>query len=60
MTLSTLEQIEDTEGTPAAALAGALKESSLHRGRRIGIVLTGRSVDAPVFARVLAGEFLGQ
>lgn len=42
------------EGAAAAALAGALKESSLHRGRGIGIVLTGSNVDAPVFARILA------
>lgn len=42
------------EGAAAAALAGAIKESSLHRGRRIGVVLTGGNVDAHVFARVLA------
>jgi threonine dehydratase len=42
------------EGAAAAALAGAMAESSLHRGRRIGVVLTGGNVDAHVFARVLA------
>jgi threonine dehydratase len=44
------------EGAAAAGLAGALKERSLHRGRRVGIVLTGGNVDAPVFAKVLMGE----
>ena len=51
---------EDThnlaEGAAAAALAGALKEKSHHQGSRIGVVLTGGNVDAPVFAKVLAGE----
>jgi threonine dehydratase len=45
------------EGAGAAALAGAIQES--HRwqgdGKRIGIVLTGGNVDAPVFANVLTG-----
>jgi len=45
------------EGAGAAALAGAMQEEEANRGRRIGIVLTGANVDAPVFARVLAGEF---
>jgi threonine dehydratase len=40
------------------ALAGAIKESSPHQGRRIGIVLTGGNVDSPIFAKVLAGESL--
>lgn len=44
------------EGAAAAALAGALKERSLQRGRRIGVVLTGGNVDAAVFAKVLTGE----
>ncbi len=44
------------EGAGAAGLGGALKESSLLRDKRIGIVLTGRNVDAPVFARVLTGD----
>jgi threonine dehydratase len=47
------------EGAAAAALAGAIKERSLHRGRRIGVVLTGGNVDASVFAKVLSGESLG-
>jgi threonine dehydratase len=44
------------EGAAAAALAGALKEKARCSGRRIGIVLTGGNVDAPLFAKVLAGE----
>ncbi len=44
------------EGAAAAALAGAIQEKELHRGKRIGIILTGCNVDAPVFARVLNGE----
>lgn len=51
---------EDThnlaEGAAAAALAGALREKDLIRKKRIGIILTGGNVDAPVFARVLAAE----
>jgi len=45
------------EGAGAAALAGAMRERTANGRRRIGIVLTGGNVDAPVFARVLAGEF---
>ncbi len=44
------------EGAAAAALAGALKEQDVNRGKRIGVVLTGGNVDASVFARVLAEE----
>ena len=50
---------EDThnvaEGAGAASLAGALKEKGKLAGRRIGLVLTGGNVDAPIFAKVLAG-----
>lgn len=42
------------EGAAAAALAGARREKDTNRGKRIGIILTGGNVDAPVFARVLA------
>jgi len=41
------------EGAAAAALAAAVKESSLVAGQRIGLVLTGGNIDASVFARVL-------
>jgi threonine dehydratase len=46
------------EGAGAAALAGALQEKSkLKEVGRIGIVVTGGNVDAPLFAKVLTGEF---
>jgi threonine dehydratase len=41
------------EGSGAAGLAAALKESQLIRGKRIGLVATGGNVDHDVFARVL-------
>ncbi|HEY1576793.1 MAG TPA: threonine dehydratase [Terracidiphilus sp.] len=44
------------EGAAAASLAGAMREKDANRGKRIGLVLTGGNVDAPVFARVLAEE----
>jgi threonine dehydratase len=44
------------EGAGAAAFAAALQERESNRGKRIGIILTGGNVDAPVFARVLAGK----
>jgi threonine dehydratase len=44
------------EGAGAAALAGALKEKSQIKGKRIGIVLTGGNVDTQMYAKVLAGE----
>lgn len=44
------------EGAAAAALAGAILEMEMNRGKRIGVILTGGNVDADVFARVLAGE----
>jgi len=44
------------EGAAAAAMAGAILEIDGNRGKRIGLILTGGNVDAPVFARVLAGE----
>jgi threonine dehydratase len=47
------------EGAAGAGLAGAMKERSLIHDKRIGIVLTGGNVDAPVFAKVLSGESKG-
>jgi len=44
------------EGAGSAALAAALKESALLRGKRVGIVASGSNVDQEVFARVLRGE----
>ena len=44
------------EGAGAAALAGAIQESSsLGNAKRIGIVLTGGNIDARMFANVLTG-----
>jgi threonine dehydratase len=45
------------EGAAAAALAAAIREVPHLNGRRVGLVLTGANVDAPVFAKVLAGDF---
>ena len=51
---------EDThnvaEGAGAAALAGPLQEKSSLAGRKIGLILTGGNVDAPLFAKVLTGK----
>ncbi len=44
------------EGAGAAALAAALKEKQNHRGRRIGIVLTGGNVDMDTYRKILAGQ----
>jgi threonine dehydratase len=42
------------EGAGAAALAAALKERDLLRGRSIGVILSGANVDRAAYARVLA------
>ena len=51
---------EDThnlaEGAGAAALAGALRDREVLRGRRIGAILTGSNVDREVYAAVLNAE----
>ena len=51
---------EDThniaEGAGAAALAGALKEKTGLRGKRIGVILSGGNVDRSVFLAVLNGS----
>lgn len=41
------------EGAGAASLAACLQESSQHKGRTVGVVLTGGNVDRDVYARVL-------
>ena len=41
------------EGAGAAALAAALQEQSLIRGKRISLVLSGGNVDERIFSRVL-------
>ena len=45
------------EGAGAAALAGALKEKDMLKGKKAGVVATGGNVDHDVFARVLQGKF---
>lgn len=50
---------EDThnvaEGAGAAGLAGALKEKSSVRGKKVGVVLSGGNVDRETYAAVLSG-----
>ncbi len=42
------------EGAAAAALAGAVRERARCSGQRVGVILTGGNVDAPLLAKVLA------
>ena len=42
------------EGAGAAALAAALQQRARWRGRRVGIVVSGGNVDAPLFSDVLS------
>lgn len=42
------------EGAAAAALAAALKEKRILRGKRVGLILTGGNVDRETYAAVLA------
>jgi len=42
------------EGAGAAGLAAAMKERSVLRGKKIGLVLSGANVDHDVFSQVLA------
>jgi threonine dehydratase len=44
------------EGAGAAALAAALKEKSMCKGKWVGVVVSGGNVDSEVFARVLLEE----
>jgi len=41
------------EGAGAAGLAAAIKERSVLRGNKIGLVLSGANVDHDVFAQIL-------
>jgi len=45
-----------SEGAGAAALAAAVQEQELIKGKRIALVLSGGNVDRDVFARVLNGK----
>ena len=51
---------EDThnvaEGAGAAPLAAAMQEKESLAGKKIGVILSGGNVDAPLFAEVLAGR----
>lgn len=44
------------EGAGAAPLAALLKEKDQHRGKRVGLVLSGGNIDMPVFAQILLGD----
>jgi threonine dehydratase len=44
------------EGAGAAALAALMKERGRTAGERVGVVLCGGNIDAPVMAEVLAGR----
>ena len=44
-----------TEGAGAAALAGLLKEKTMMRGKRVGLILSGGNIDVHKFATVLNG-----
>lgn len=44
------------EGAGAAALALALQERGRIQGKKVGVILSGGNIDAPVFAQVLAGQ----
>jgi threonine dehydratase len=43
------------EGAGAAPLAAALQERGRHRGKRIGLVLTGGNIDFDLFVKWIAG-----
>jgi threonine dehydratase len=43
------------EGAGAAPLAALLKERDQHRGKRVGLVLSGGNIDMPMFAQILLG-----
>lgn len=51
---------EDThnvaEGAGAAPLAAAMQEKDRLAGKKVGVILSGGNVDAPLFAEVLAGR----
>lgn len=47
------------EGAGAAALAAAVKEKGRVLGSRVGLVLTGGNIDAPLFESILKGDTPG-
>ncbi len=44
------------EGAGAAPLAALLKEREAHRGKRVGVVLSGGNIDRTIFAAILDGR----
>jgi threonine dehydratase len=44
------------EGAGAAPLAAALKEKARHRGKRVGLILTGGNIDFDLFQNWIAGK----
>lgn len=44
------------EGAGAAALALALQERDRNLGRKVGLILSGGNIDAPLYAEILAGR----
>ncbi len=44
------------EGAGAAPLAAAMQEKDRLAGQKVGVILSGGNVDAPLFAEVLAGR----
>jgi threonine dehydratase len=45
-----------SEGAGAAALASAMQERGMIKGKRIALVLSGDNVDRDIFARILNAE----
>ena len=46
------------EGAGAASFAAAMQERAQFKGQTVGVTLCGGNVDADVFARVLAGQWV--
>ncbi len=47
------------EGAGAAPLAGLLQERERMQGKRVGVILSGSNLDAPLFRSILGGETPG-
>ena len=45
-----------TEGAGAAPLAGLIRERQRCSGKRAAVICSGSTIDAPVFAEILAGR----
>ena len=44
------------EGAGASPLAALMKEKARYAGKRVGLILSGGNIDAPVLAQMLAGK----